>query len=212
MPVYKHPRLKDFKPIYWKEFVSDILPKALDKHHKALLIFAYLTGARPQEIFLFVRQDAEITQSYIKLKIITLKRKDKQKRLILIPLANSETRFLANYIKEKKFPKEYIFTAIHRKRTSRGGIDVINPRDMFIRLNAVAGIGDYYEGNFYPHNFYIFRHNILTLLAEHGADWLDIAYYKGQSLKFIFKSMAVYLHFSMNRAKKLARILRKVMS
>jgi len=50
----------------------------------------------------------------------------------------------------------------------------------------------------------------LTLLAMNGADVIELLFFKGASLEFIFKSAGYYIQYSREIAEKIAKILEKI--
>lgn len=202
MPRYKNPalNLSVFEPLEYAEFVELYYDKVADIEFKNLLLFTFLIGPRPQEAYILKKEDIEYKRNYLIFRLKTLK--GGIKRTIYIPIVNSETENLAKFVLEKKFPKEPIFHTMYMYK---------NPRDYFIKRCYENKVGRVYDGVFYPFSFYFFRHNILTLLSQNGADMFDLLIYKGASLRFLFKSLGHYLHFSQQRAIKIANILKKIM-
>jgi len=204
MPTYKNPELlaiKEgrFEPIRWDEF-RYFYKKAWDEEHANLLVFAYLTGIRPIEINFLKREDFDKRGSYLQVRIATAKRG--MARTLFLPICNEETEKLKEWVFSKVFPKEYIFPSFVK----------VKARDRFLHLNRKCEIGRWVEGKFYPFSFYVFRHNILTLLAENGADFLELQMFKGARVdRRLFGSVAYYIHFSEKMALKIGKILRKIM-
>ena len=206
MPVYKNPRLKQvvegniFEVIGWSDFTSEMLPRAVDREHRALLTLQFLLGARPAEIYRLTRDRVNIERN--KLYIRVPKVKGGRERLIAVPVANSETKELKDWVLNK-LPKQYLFPTIAMKK---------NPRDYFIRINRNAGIGQYGDdGEFYPASFYVFRHNMETLLSMHGASFIDIVLYQGKKLERMLGSAGTYIHTNKQWADKMAGVLRAIM-
>ncbi|MEM4757778.1 MAG: hypothetical protein QW184_01330 [Nanopusillaceae archaeon] len=203
MPKYKNPALSNlaiFEPLEYNDFITLYYDKVNDNEFKNLLLFCYLLGPRPIEAYFLKKEDVEYKRNYLIFNLKTAK--GGVKRMIYIPIVNNETETLAKFVLEKKFPKEPIFREMYMYK---------NPRDYFIKKNSEYKIGRVYDGIFYPFSFYFFRHNILTLLSQNGADMFDLLIYKGASLRFLFKSLGHYLHFSQERAIKIANILKKIM-
>jgi len=202
MPEYKAPFLKEkFQILNFSDFILNYYTKAKNQEHANLLLLLYLTGARPSEITLLKRENITIEKKYIRIIFQTKKRRGYAERLILIPLASEQIKALADYLTSKVFPKEYIFPSFARLR---------NPRKFLIKLNEECGIGYTIDGMFYPFSFYFFRKNILTLLAMNGADVIELLFFKGASLEFIFKSAGYYIQYSREIAEKIAKILEKI--
>ncbi|MEM5872997.1 MAG: hypothetical protein QXV63_02100 [Candidatus Aenigmatarchaeota archaeon] len=203
MPRYKNPALSNlavFEPLEYAEFVKLYYDKVADNEFRNLLLFTFLIGPRPHEAYVIKRENVEYERNYLIFKLMTLK--GGIKRIIYIPIINNETEALAKFVLEKKFPKEPVFKEMYMYK---------NPRDYFIKRCYENKVGRVYDGVFYPFSFYFFRHNILTLLSQNGADMFDLLIYKGASLRFLFKSLGHYLHFSQQRAIKIANILKKIM-
>ena len=204
MPEYKNPELRNiregvFEPISWGEF-QKFLEVAYDREHKALLVFAYVTGIRPSELGI-VKEEIYKEGVWLKTAIRTTKRG--VRRILYLPLCNKEMEELWLWIKEKTFPKEYIFPSFVRVR---------NPREKFMHLNEKCGIGRWVEGKFYPLSFYLLRHNILTLLAQNGANFLELQMFKGAKLdERIWGTVAPYVHVSQDLGKRIGRILKKIL-
>lgn len=206
MPKYKTKYLKglmagDFEPIYFSEF-KDFYNKAKFIEHKHLLFISYITGLRPIEVKSIVKESIGFVGKYITLRIKTAKKG--VSRLIYIPLSSDPARSFKSWIKNITFPKEYVFPTF---------VKVRNIRDKFIYLNNKYGIGRYNDkGELEAFSFYTFRHNILTLLAENGADFLDLQIFKGAKLnKSLYGSATYYIHRSQEKIKKIAKILSKIM-
>lgn len=204
MPKYKNPQIKEIfegTPMPWIKF-KEHYNKVYDKEHKNMLLFAFLTGARPIEFTRLQRQDFELKGKNIVVKIRTAKGGTTRK--IYLPVCNPETQDLKEYvIYSKVFPGEYIFPSLAR---------VKNPRCVFMRKNKEAGIGIIKDDVFYPHSFYIFRHNIATLLAEEGVDFLNIRLFRGERLNpRMYGSLGHYLHFSEKMSLEVTAALRKIL-
>lgn len=201
MPRYISPSLdlKNFRELGFRQFIEDCYSKSFDEEHRNLLIFLFLTGIRPIELHI-KREDIRITKNAI--EVIVKTAKGGNKRLIILPIVNAYLRDLAIYIAKKNMPKEYIFpTFCFRK----------NCRDYFLRVNKKFGIGVYgLDGTLYPYSFYFFRHNILTLLARYGADLIQLLFFKGASLKYIFRSAGFYIHMSRSISKQISKILKDI--
>jgi len=208
MPKYKNPFLLELKArsiletLSWQDFLKKI-ENVTDDSHKALLITQYLVGARPAEICYIVRERVEIEKHHIKMKIRTIK--GGFERLVMFPICNEQTEFLADFFKKKIFPKEYLFTHIAKYR---------NPRDKFLRLNTEYSVGEVVKGKFYPYTFYFFRHNIASILFDLGLGEKYINFYFGKPLlpKTIAGSSTFYVHGSRRYALEVAKYLKKVMS
>ena len=205
MPIYKNPDLVQiregliFNTLEWGEFV-ELLDKAIDEEHKALLIFTYLLGPRPTEVHNIDKSRIKIERNKIIIRIRTAKRG--LERLLVIPVCNSETQFLKEYI-SMKFPKEYLFIELAKKR---------NPRDYFIFLNRKSGIGRQHKDKFVPFCFYFFRHNIATLLSINGLEERLLNYFQGKPLiSTVFGTSRMYVHANLDYAMKVAKVLRKIM-
>lgn len=202
MPRYINPslNLKEFKEMGFRQFISDCYSKALLTEHRNMLLFCYLTGIRPIELQNLKREDIRITKNTIDVVIKTAK--GGNRRLIVIPIVNQQIKDLAYFISTKNLPKEYIFPSFSLRK---------NSRDYFLRMNKKYGIGVVVDGVFYPYSIYFFRHNILTLLAKYGADLIQLLFFKGASLKFIFKSAGFYIHMSKSISLQIAKILKKIL-
>ena len=208
MPEYKNPLLAQvkekqiFRTLEWQEFTY-VIKDLQDENFKALLVFAYLTGARPAEIVRMTKERFEIVGKQLRVRIPTVK--GGYERLIIIPICNPETMLLKQVIQKTVFPKEYVFELAKYK----------NPREIFIRRCNYYRLGLRDEnGEFHPFTLYYFRHNIQTLLAMHGADFMLINYYVGKkliSLPKIYGTLPHYIHASLDLAKKAAKYLRKIM-
>jgi len=208
MPKYKSKFLKgvtdgNFEPIYFSKFDEIVRNKAKDKEHRLMLFFAYITGIRPIETKILVRENVSFEYRYIKVSIDTAKRG--VRRTIWIPNINDYTKEFEEHVKNMAFPKEYIFPSFVKRK---------NIRDKLYYMNKIQNIGIYSDnGKFFPFSFYVFRHNILTLLSEFGADFIDLQIFKGARVsKGLYGSAAYYLHRSSERMKKIAKILKKIMT
>ncbi len=207
MPTYKNENLKGlksgaFEPIYFDEF-RKYYARGYDEEHKNLLLMSYLTGLRPVEVKYLVKENFEFEKSYIIITIHTAKKGVKRK--IFIPRLNQfHIKQFENYIKNIIFPKEYVFPSFVKARNIRSKFQYLNEKQQIGRFNS--------DGEFEPFSFYIFRHNILTLLAEYGADFIDLQIFKGAQLsKSLFGSASFYIHRSRERLVKIAKILRKIL-
>lgn len=206
MPPYKNPQLRQvvegdiMEVIGWSDFTSAYLPKAVDREHRALLIFQFLVGGRPAEVQRISRDRVTVERNRIYVRVPKVK--GGRERLIAIPIMNDETQELKQWILNK-LPKQYLFPSLAIKK---------NPRDYFITLNKNAGIGYIADnGEFYPASFYVFRHNIETLLSLHGAGFVDIVLYQGKKLERMVGSAGTYVHTNQQWADKMAKILRAIM-
>jgi len=206
MALYKTRFLKglrtgDYEPIYFSEFV-DYLKRARDDEHKFLLLTAYLTGLRGIEAKKILKQDVMRHGHYIRLRIHTAKRG--VTRFVLLPARNPYMKEFMAYVEKQVFPKAYLFPSFAKVR---------NIRHKFRKANYEARIGRVNDetGELEPFSFYTFRHNILTLLSEYGADILDIDIYKGAKLSRAYGSAVYYIHRSANRMQKIAKIINKIM-
>jgi len=203
MPAYKSPFLKDkFKILKFKDFISNYYLKAKNVEHMNLLLFCYLTGARASEIVNLKRENVSVDKNYIEIVLQTKKRRKYAERLILIPIVNEQVRALSIFLTSKVFPKKYVFPSFAKYR---------NPRDYFLEINKECKIGYEIDGVFYPFSFYFFRKNILTQLAMNGASLIELLFFKGASLEFIFKSAGYYIQYSREISERITKILEKVM-
>jgi len=204
MPIYKNPWLKQMEnqivdTIGWSDMKNAYLPKAVDREHRALLVFQYIVGARPIELARITRDKIEVERRRLKVRVKGAK--GGKERLIYIPIVDEPTSFLKEYVLNK-LPKQYIFPTLALMK---------NPRDYFRGLNEKARIGVLHNGRFYPFSFYVFRHNIATLLMLYGADIIDVILYQGKNPRQFMGSAGTYIHASAQHAERIEKVVRKIL-
>lgn len=201
--MFKSLESGNYEPIYFCDFKTNIISKALNDEHKFLLLLSYITGARPSELYTLKKEDFNfMNKGYMIVNLKTTKRGVNRK--LWIPISDVLFSDFKKYVVNKLvFPRESVFPSYFKAKNFRG---------KFFHDNRRAGIGVYNDdGVFIPLSFYIFRHNILSLLAEAGADYVDLQIFKGAKLsKQLYGSSVYYIHRSAKSYKKLASLLRKI--
>jgi len=183
----------------FKEFLNAIEHKYIE-HARALMILLYYTGRRPSEILELTHKDVKLYKNHIEIQFLT--KKGGKGTVIMIPKDDITEELWTFFEKHVGHPDAYIFWMFRSNK-----VKVVNGkeyRDVSAKLyywvkkwGSKVGL-DVTQ--------YFFRHNRLSDLAMKGADPYDLMYFKGAK---DIKSVMPYLHISADRAKKLARLLKK---
>ena len=183
----------------FKELLNAVEHPHLD-HARALVILLYYTGRRPSEVLELTHKDVKLFKNYIEIMFRT--KKDGRGTLIQLPKDEITVELWEFFEKHVAHPDAYIFWMFRSNK-----VRVVNGReykDVAAKLwHWVKKWGQKAGMDITP---YFFRHNRLSDLAMKGADPYDLMYFKGAK---DLKSVMPYLHLSMDRAKKVARLLKK---
>jgi len=207
MPKYTNEDLKGlksgaFEPIYFNEF-QEYYKKAYDDEHANLLFVCYISGLRPIEVKRLIKENFIFETNYIIIDIYTAK-KGVKRRIYIPRIKNIIINKFIDYVRNLTYPKQYVFGSFVRAKNIRSKFMYLNFKTQIGRVNI--------NGIFQPFSFYVFRHNIMTLLAENGADFIDLQIFKGAQLnKNLFGSASFYIHRSRERMIKISKILRKIL-
>jgi len=141
-----------------KDLLEIINNNQIDLRDRAFISFLYLTGARISEVLATIKDDIDITDDFIVIELITLKRRRMKnvKRIIGIPL-NKEKDMINCFLRWLKFP------------SSSNKIFPFSRMTGWNIVNKWLGV--------YPH---ILRHTRLThLVSKHNFTNMDLMEWTG---------------------------------
>ena len=218
MPKVTSPRYRAFfEEGVIRPLTEDDLRKVLDAVHtlkrvdhealRAYLILLYYTGRRPSEILELKVEDV----TPFKTRVRILFRTKKRGRAGNVPILRNDIveEFVKYWEKMKVWgPKAYLFPTLKSKRVKirktkkgevREHVDVANKVYHYVKILTKRALGEAIPP-------YFFRHNILTMLAEAGANVNTLMMYKGARSP---TSVMPYLHYSEKMEKEILRIQRR---
>jgi integrase len=174
---------------------------------RALLIFLYVTGARPIEATLMKQEYFQKNKDYVTIYIPT--KKKGRARQIVMPSNNHLIGELFKYASSFPLPEMFIFYNYREpyiqnlQEVTTKGVAPIYRHDirinrMFTKISACI-----VEGGLPP---YYLRHNRFTAMAMNGASSETIMYAKGSRR---LDSVFPYLHMQRKRAEEIGELMLK---
>lgn len=176
MPEY----LTDMDRLPSREELVSMLKATDNKRNQVIVSLLYFTGARPSELLELEKKDFLVTETYIKIKVPTKKKKTGGKW----SLKYREIQLARGFGKDKDNLIELI--AWYVQRAEEGIMFPMTTRNLHYIVNTLAKKGLNRRGC--P---YLFRHNRLTMQATKGATVEELMYFKGAS---DIRSVSPYLH------------------
>ena len=172
------------------------------KEARSLVIALYYTGARPNEILKIKGKD--ITRDNRNILIVCPPSKGGLPRTVTLPFKLKLVKELYDY-SQSTMPEALLFWhfkghSVVKTKTQKG---------IKLNINTAYKVRDYFYKWFKNSEIgvippYYLRHDRFSKLIEKGADMQDIRMLKGSKT---LESVTPYLHMSLEKSKKLGRLM-----
>jgi len=183
----------------FKEFLDAVQHQYID-HARALVILLYYTGRRPSEVLELTHKDVKLFKNYIEIQFKT--KKDGRGTIIQVPRDEITAELWRFFESNVGHPDGYVFWMFRSSKKK-----IVNGKEYHeVTAKLWYWMKKWGERAGMDITAYFFRHNRLSDLAMKGADLYDLMFVKGAK---DIKSVMPYLHISENRARKIARLMKK---